>query len=296
MFMSATKPARDVPETFRTPPKGEGSFRALVETIATPIFVSYGGALQYVNHAAEVVTGYTREELFSMNFWDLVAPEGRQPAGLLTQREVCIIAKNQEERWLEISATRIDFDGEAATLISAFDLTKRKRLEAQAHLLAVTDPLTGLGNYRRLLDVLQGEIERSGRTGRPFAILLLDLDGLKKINDRHGHLVGSQALCRVAEALRVCGRSIDTAARYGGDEFAVVLPEILTPAAARVVASRICGRLAQDVLEPRLSASVGVAVCPQDGETVEELLRAADRELYAIKCRGAKTGSMLTAV
>ena len=295
MFMSATKRAMDVPAASKAIPGSEASFRTLVETVATPIFISCGGALQYVNQAAEAITGYLQEELFLMNFWDLVSPEDREPAGLPLQREVRIITKNGEERWLEISATAVDFDGQAATLISAFDLTERKRLEAQTHLLAVTDPLTGLGNYRRLIDALQSEIERSGRTGRPFAILLLDLDGLKKINDRYGHLVGSHALCRVAEVLRVFGRSIDTAARYGGDEFAVILPEIITPGAARRVASRICGRLAQDGVEPRLSASVGIAVCPQDGETVEALLREADRELYTMKCRGVETRSLLTA-
>jgi diguanylate cyclase (GGDEF)-like protein/PAS domain S-box-containing protein len=295
MFLSATKRARDVPTTCKGLPKGEASFRTLVETIATPIFISYGGALHYVNPAAEAITGYMREELCSMNFWDLVSLEDREAAGLASQREVRIITKNHEERWLGISAAAVEFEGEAATLISAFDLSERKRLEAQTNLLAVTDPLTGLGNYRRLLDVLQAEIERSGRTGRPFAILLLDLDGLKKINDRYGHLVGSQALCRLADVLRVLGRSIDIAARYGGDEFAVILPEITTPAAARVVASRITNRLATDRLHPLLSVSIGVAVCPEDGETVEGLLRAADRELYASKCRGAETGSLLTA-
>ena len=294
MFISATKWARDIPATCKAALESEASFRRLVETVATPIFVSYGGALHYVNQAAEAITGYSREELSSMNFWDLVYPEGREPAGLPLQREVRIITKNDEERWLEISATAFEFDGEAATLISAFDLTYRKRLEAQTHLLASTDPLTGLGNYRRLIDALQAEIERSGRTGRSFAILLLDLDGLKKINDRYGHLVGSQALCRVAEVLRIFGRSIDTAARYGGDEFAVILPEITTPAAAWHVASRVRSRLGQDGLQPCLSASVGVAVCPQDGETVEALLRKADRELYAMKCRGIETGSLLT--
>jgi diguanylate cyclase (GGDEF)-like protein/PAS domain S-box-containing protein len=294
MSLSVTKVARNVPSACKTPPRDEANFRTLVDAVATPIFISYGGALHYANRAAELITGYMREELFSMNFWDFVSPKGREPAES-SQQEVRIITKNQEERWLEISATVVDFDGETATLISAFDLTERKRLEAQSHLLAVTDALTGLGNYRRLVDVLEAEIERSGRTGRPFAILLLDLDGLKKINDRYGHLVGSQALCRVANVLRVFGRSIDTAARYGGDEFAVILPEIVTPNAARVVASRICGRLGEDGLQPPLSASVGVAVCPQDGETVEALLREADRELYAMKCRSVETGSLLTA-
>jgi len=130
--------------------------------------------------------------------------------------------------------------------------------------------------------VFHAEIERSGRTGRPFAVLLLDLDGLKKINDCYGHLAGSRALCRLADVLRVFCRSIDTATRYGGDEFAVILPET-TASAAGFVASRIRRRLATDSEQPTLSASIGVAVYPQDGETIEALLCTADRELYGMK-------------
>src|SRR6266478_1387183 len=169
----------------------------------------------------------------------------------------------------------IEFDGMPASLVSAFDRTERKHAEEKVQLLAVTDPLTGLGNYRRLVEALDAEVKRTGRSGRPFAVLLLDLDQLKKINDRYGHLIGSQALCRFADVLRVDCRAIDTAARYGGDEFVVILPE--TAAAARLVASRIRSRLAADSLEPLLSASIGVAVYPQDGETIEALLRTADR-------------------
>ncbi len=193
--------------------QSEAKFRTLAETIPSGIFVSRGKRLHYVNHAAEVITGYKREELLSMNFWDLVHPETREPVinrgrahreeiGLASRCEVRILTKNHEERWLDITAKPIDFDGEPSRLISAFDLTERKRADEQAQLLAVTDPLTGLGNYRRLLDVLHAEIERSGRTRRPFAVLLLDLDGLKKINDRYGHGAGSRALCRLGDALR----------------------------------------------------------------------------------------------
>jgi len=207
--------------------ESEANFRTLAETIPSAIFISRGGRLHYVNHAAEIITGYAREELLTMNFWDLVPPGTRDPVinrrwvhreeiGIASGGEVRILTKNHEERWLEITAATTDFDGEPGTLISAFDLTERKQVEVQAQRLAITDPLTGLGNYRRLLDVLHAEIERSGRTGRPFALLLLDLDGLKKINDCYGHLVGSRALCRLGDVLRVFCRSIDTAARYGG--------------------------------------------------------------------------------
>jgi diguanylate cyclase (GGDEF)-like protein/PAS domain S-box-containing protein len=271
----------------------EADFRTLAEAIAGAIFISQGKRLHYVNHAAETITGYPREELLSMNFWDLLHPDFRELVRdrervrqgdilVRTQHEVKILTKNRDERWLDIRTGIIEFDGVLSSLVSAFDLTERKKAEEQLQLLAVTDPLTGLGNYRRLVEALDAEVKRTGRTGRPFAVLLLDLDQLKKINDRYGHLIGSQALCRLADVLRVDCRAIDTAARYGGDEFAVILPET-TAVGAKLVASRIRSRLAADSIEPRLSASIGVAVYPQDGETMEALLRTADRELYGMK-------------
>lgn len=150
--------------------------------------------------------------------------------------------------------------------------------------LASSDPLTGLANYRRLLDVLDTETERTLRTGRPFAVLLLDLDGLKKINDTYGHLVGSRALCRVADILRFYCRAIDTAARYGGDEFAVVLPEAHDDEAQRV-AQRIRETLAADQEEPPISASIGISIYQGEGERVEKLLAEADQNLYDEKTR-----------
>jgi len=112
--------------------------------------------------------------------------------------------------------------------------------------------------------------------------LLLDLDGLKKINDTYGHLVGSEALCRLANILRIHCRAIDTAGRYGGDEFVLVLPETEFGAARRV-ADRISERLRTDGDEPPVSVSAGIAVYPQDGRTMDELFGMADRALYAKK-------------
>jgi diguanylate cyclase (GGDEF)-like protein len=158
------------------------------------------------------------------------------------------------------------------------------RVFEQVRHLAASDPLTGLANYRKLLDVLDTETERTLRTGRSFAVLLLDLDGLKKINDSHGHLVGSRALCRLADILRFHCRAIDTAARYGGDEFALVLPEAREEEAERV-ATRIRDTLAGDQEFPLLSASIGASIYHGEGERVEKLLAQADQNLYEDKAR-----------
>jgi diguanylate cyclase (GGDEF)-like protein len=163
-------------------------------------------------------------------------------------------------------------------------LLDNARLFEQVHHLAVSDPLTGLANYRRLLDVLENETERTNRTGRLFCVLLLDLDDLKKINDSYGHLVGSRAICRLADILRIHCRALDTAARYGGDEFALVLPESQEEDAHRV-ANRIREVLANDGEDPPLSASIGISIYRGAGERIEKLLSEADQDLYAEKAK-----------
>ena len=166
-------------------------------------------------------------------------------------------------------------------------LLDNAQLFAQVSKLASSDSLTGLPNHRHLLEVLESEIQRSRRTGRSFSILLFDLDGLKKINDKFGHVAGSRAIKRLGTALRNGSRAIDTPARYGGDEFALVLPESGADEAQRA-AFRICELLDRDHREPRVSASVGLAVYPHDGTSIESLFAAADSGLYKMKGRGEK--------
>ncbi len=198
----------------------------------------------------------------------------------------CHLVASQSERLLDAPFTAAQFLKVASyALVLGGALLDNARLFDQVRHLAVTDPLTGLANYRTLLAALENEIQRSRQSGKTFAVLLLDLDGLKAVNDRHGHLTGSRAICRLGRVLRVHCRALDTAARYGGDEFALVLPEAGGDAAEHV-ARRICERLAADNENPPLTVSVGTAVFPQDGESIEKLLGAADRDLYRMKARG----------
>jgi diguanylate cyclase (GGDEF)-like protein len=186
--------------------------------------------------------------------------------------------------------------------VLAAAVSEHKHAQRQLRELATTDPLTGLVNYRRLLEVLRGEIARSQRTRRPFAVLFVDMNGLKRINDKHGHLVGSRALCRLSDTLRRSCRNTDTPARYGGDEFAIVLPET-GEEGGRLVLRRVCDRLAADNDKPAVSVTGGVAVYPRDGDSPTLLLRAADQVLYrakselaarraAVKPQTLKTGTL----
>ncbi len=170
------------------------------------------------------------------------------------------------------------------SLVLSAVVASQREIQGTWRQLAVTDPLTGLANHRQLIQALESEIKRSRRTAQPLGVVLLDLDGLKQINDRHGHLAGSLAIRRVAEALLGSCRATDTAARFGGDEFALVLPET-GEAAAWHVARGVVDRLATDAEKPNISISVGVAVYPGHGETVEALLNAADVALYETKER-----------
>jgi diguanylate cyclase (GGDEF)-like protein len=198
------------------------------------------------------------------------------------------LAASQSQRLLDspfVFAQALTVTSYAIALGGA--LLDNARLFEQVRHLAVSDPLTGLANYRRFLDVLEAETERTNRNGRPFAVLLLDLDGLKKINDTYGHLVGSHALNRLAHILRIHCRAIDTAARYGGDEFALVLPETQHEEAERV-ANRIRAVMAGDTETPQLSASIGIALYNGHGERIEKLLSDADAQLYLEKSRRNK--------
>ncbi len=164
----------------------------------------------------------------------------------------------------------------------ALDVTERKRTEDQMLYQATHDALTGLANYREFIEALEREVKRVARTHGTFALLLLDLDGLKQINDRQGHLAGNRALKCLANAMREHSRAVDVAARYGGDEFVLLLIDADLAMAERV-ATRIAELLREDSDGMALGVSIGAAAWPADGHTGHELLDVADQRLYRQK-------------
>jgi diguanylate cyclase (GGDEF)-like protein/PAS domain S-box-containing protein len=272
----------------------EARYRALAGNLSYGICrCDLDGKFLEVNEAMLKMLGYaSKDELLAVNLAGDMIQDRVKRAQVLGQSDQQGLVDPVEIEWKRKDGTSLkvrisgqevrDAQGQLESYeVITEDVTKQRQLEDYLRRQAARDPLTGLGNYRHLTEVLDMEIKRSERTGREFALLLFDLDGLKRINDRYGHLTGSHALCRVADVLSFC-RDIDTAARYGGDEFAVVLPET-GPEAAKQVAQRICDNIANDGMGPLLSVSIGVAVYPRDGERIEALLRTADVAMYSMK-------------
>jgi diguanylate cyclase (GGDEF)-like protein/PAS domain S-box-containing protein len=260
------------------------------------VVVDDDGHILEVNPQVESLFGYTCSELLGRPV-EILIPErlrsvhathrrdyGRQPhmRPMGTGLELYGRRKNGGEFPIDVMLSPVDSGEEQCVLGVIRDITERKRLQEAMQQLVSTDDLTGLGNYRRLQDEFQTAAKWLRRTGRSSALLVLDVDGLKKINDTFGHVVGSGALCRLANALQLECRSVDIAVRYGGDEFAVILPDAGADGAQNL-ARRIASRLAEDGGDPPLSFSYGVAVYPDNGKTLHELLAFADLPLYEMK-------------
>jgi diguanylate cyclase (GGDEF)-like protein len=174
--------------------------------------------------------------------------------------------------------------GIQAAAMEAHVQSRSRELESQAN----TDPLTGLGNLRALQRAMANLIDTQKRYQHPFGVLLMDIDGLKRINDSHGHQAGDRVLMQVGMSLRRSIRSVDTAARIGGDEFCVLLPQQELKSAAKL-AARLATAIEEEVAapgQPSISVSIGVAASPEHGDEAESLVDTADRAMYRAKAAG----------
>ncbi|HEU5143296.1 MAG TPA: diguanylate cyclase [Solirubrobacterales bacterium] len=267
----------------------------------------FNGYFTRVNPAFERTLGYSEEDLLGRPFLDFVHPDDRErteeEAAALAQGTNTIHFQNRyfdkegEVHWLEWMSQPVPEEGTIYAV--ARDITERKALERELERLSQHDALTGLFNRRRFEEELRRQLAYTRRYGKGGALLLIDIDRFKEINDTLGHAAGDKALCWVASALRDNLRATDVVARdadpivarFGGDEFVVLLPEV-DEDEARAVADRLAAVLHESALAiegrlVRLQISIGVAAFDEYGRPGEqELVAAADRAMYEAKAAG----------
>ena len=289
--------------------ESEARFRTLAETAPCAILIYQGDDFRYVNPAAASITGFDRDELTGREFWGRVHPDfqhlvrasgrarvrGVEPPA---RHEFKIVRRDGEERWLDFSAGAIEYGGRSAALGIAFDITERKRAEDQIKELAYHDALTGLPNRLLFHDRLSVAVAQAHRSASRLAILFLDLDRFKVINDSLGHSLGDRLLREVAERLQLAVRQGDTVARLGGDEFILLLPGIGRAEDAAKVAEKILETLKHPVrLQSRelfVTASIGISLYPEDGLDPESLIKNADTAMYRAKEQGRDNFQLYT--
>jgi diguanylate cyclase (GGDEF)-like protein/PAS domain S-box-containing protein len=199
------------------------------------------------------------------------------------------------EIWVDVSLSPIDWCGVKLVIVAVRDITERRRSDRQVlealHEKVVRDPLTGLFNRRMLDEALSIEVARAARAAVPIAVIMVDIDHFKQVNDRYGHSCGDHVLQQLAVLMLAQMRGGDLACRYGGEEFTLILPGC-TAAVARERAEQIRSLLRRTTWStsgcplPAVTASFGVAAYPQDGATAEALMRAADSALLQAKTEG----------
>jgi diguanylate cyclase (GGDEF)-like protein/PAS domain S-box-containing protein len=258
-----------------------------------------------VNESAQAQYGYTRDEFLALTVNDLCDPQERAPVqpilkvGMTDPDAVFVHRKRDGTRiYVKTRGNNVLYDGRAGRFVVAEDVTERRHAHAQLFQLAHHDPLTGLPN-RILLEQRMGEaLAMAAQRGHRAAILCLDLDRFKQINDWYGHATGDECLRRLASLLTRRLRGMDTVARTGGEEFTIVLGEVDRVASAEIVAKVLIQALSKPVeIEGHkivLGASMGVAVCPDHGTETAELWRCADAAMYRAKRAGGNRHALAT--
>ena len=255
-----------------------------------------------INSAFTTITGYNREEILGESV--RILQSGRHDESFYEeihrsvlergswQGEIWDKRKNGEvfPKWLSISAVA-DEKGQVVRYIGLFsDITSVKQTQEQLYHLANYDSLTGLANRRFFTDRLEQSLQEARRSGEMVAVMFIDQDSFKLINDNMGHRAGDAVLRAVADRIRENVRDSDTVARMGGDEFTIVLPRLRNSQNAAVVAQKILARVAEPIAladqELFTSSSIGIAIFPEDASDMEGLLHSADTALYRAKQRG----------
>jgi diguanylate cyclase (GGDEF)-like protein/PAS domain S-box-containing protein len=297
--------------TTRDAEEAEDRLRVLVEHVPAAVYidmadpdVSDGGRLAYMSPQIKGLLGYRPDELVDdPELWpSRIHPDDRAAAieayethwrtGEPLRAEYRMLARDGSEIWVRDEAYAIadDRSGRHVSQGLLVDTTDRKRLESKLIHDALHDPLTGLANRVLLRDHLERALARMGRGPGRVALLFVDLDDFKQVNDSFGHAAGDQILCRVAERLEASIRGEDVVGRQSGDEFAVLLGRVMDEGEAAATAERILGELRRPIglggAAIFVGGSIGVAVADAPGTTAEELLIQADAAMYAAKRSG----------
>ena len=278
-------------------------YQALFDASTDGIGVIQDRRFVLANATLAALGGYAPEELAALPFVELVQPEF---IPLLNERHERRLAGDDsipartEARvktrtgmpgpWVEINARRIAYRGRPAALVVVRDITERKRAAQRLEVMASTDSLTGLANRAAFMQRLGQAALAADRDGGRAALLYIDLDGFKAINDRHGHLAGDAVLQAIGRRLRGAVRVRDAVGRLGGDELVVLIADL----AAREDAGRVASKILHEIGRPlavgddevRIGASIGIALCPEDAADAETLLHRADQALYRVKQQG----------
>ncbi len=280
----------------------EASFRLLFESNPMPMWVFDRATLRFlsVNDAAVNLYGYSREQFLAMTILDVRPQEAH--SAIVEFLEQSGGESFGEEIWQHLKADgtileavvfsrALNYRGTAAALVAVVDITERKRAEARIIHMAHHDVLTDLPNRALFRERLDEALKRERRSNRSVAVLALDLDRFKEINDTLGHPIGDALLKSVAERLRGCTRETDTIARFGGDEFAIVQGVINdaneTATLARRIHEEISAPYALGGHQVVIGTSIGIAIGPQDGVDPDQLLTNADLALYRAKNDGS---------